>query len=786
MSTSPFLNPFHSTSLSFKLVALCLGVGLGSIAALAGVGAHISRSELIAAESQNLVGIRDQRASELHREHFNLMREQLRGLAGSQLLQEGISEFSRAFADLGRQVDLGPAAIVQRREAMERFLDQAFRERLEASGYEWSGAEAFLPDSAAGLTLQAMYIADNTAEIGQKNSLSAAPGDCDYNRIHARYHTFLDSYVGSFGFYDLLMADIYGNIVYSVCKEVDFATNLLDGPHDDSNLARCFERTIKARRGEVVRVDPQPYVPSYQAKAEFVGTPVYRGAERIGALLFQVPLAKVGMILGDASGLGETGEVYLVNAEFMPESPSRHVAESEFRRARSPAIERALEGESGIMRTVDYAGVPVLSAYKPIEEDGERYALVAEKYLSEVHSPANAMLARQLLMAGGMSLAIALLGMLFARSLARPLKEAVVSIRAIVESRDLSKRLANRRRDEIGQLSVSFNSLISNIHDVIAEISAGFEGIDQGATGTQAASQQLASASTEQTASLEAIRQIIEGVSGMSQQNSLNADQAKVLSEQHAQSANHSMQEMEGMARAMQDIQASSENISTIIKVNDDIAFQTNLLALNAAVEAARAGEAGKGFAVVAEEVRALAQRSAESAKQTGRIVAESNSQVKVGVASAERVSQTLREILDGSGKVNLLLKEIAAASTEQLEGIRSVSTGVEELDKLTQANAASAEELASTAIETSGQVHAVRRLVSEYRLADRRSSGSVTAMVGSDVLPARSQPGWQRSTNAKGNPAARSSAPAPALPSQHTDSGEGVEDFLLMNSEDF
>ena len=109
MAQSSALNPFRSATMSFKLVALCLGVGLGSIAALGAVGAQISRSELLTEEGENLAAIRDRRAQELHAEHFNLMREQLRGLAANQLLQEGLVEFSRAFANLGQQVDLGPA-----------------------------------------------------------------------------------------------------------------------------------------------------------------------------------------------------------------------------------------------------------------------------------------------------------------------------------------------------------------------------------------------------------------------------------------------------------------------------------------------------------------------------------------------------------------------------------------------------------------------------------------------------------------------------------------------------
>ena len=220
----------------------------------------------------------------------------------------------------------------------------------------------------------------------------------------------------------------------------------------------------------------------------------------------------------------------------------------------------------------------------------------------------------------------------------------------------------------------------------------------------------------------------MENVSGMAQQNADNAHQANATSGEFATSAEISKAEMDRMKDAMSGIKESSSNISTIIKVIDDIAFQTNLLALNAAVEAARAGEAGNGFAVVADEVRALAQRSAESARETGRIVAESNDQIQRGVTSAESVNESLEEILSGSRCVNSLLKEISAASQGQLEGIQSVTTGIKELDTVVQNNAASAEELASTAVETADQVQFVRSVIGRYSIdesSDRAQSES-------------------------------------------------------------
>ncbi len=238
------------------------------------------------------------------------------------------------------------------------------------------------------------------------------------------------------------------------------------------------------------------------------------------------------------------------------------------------------------------------------------------------------------------------------------------------------------------------------------------------------ASQQLAEGATEQAAGLEETSSSLEEMSSMTRQNAENASRAEQSASQAQEAAQSGSKSIEKMNTAISDIQKSSEETAKIIKVIDEIAFQTNLLALNAAVEAARAGEAGKGFAVVAEEVRNLAMRSAEAAKNTSGMIQESVKNSNSGAEIAQEVNQALESIVSAISGTNELVAQISSASSEQAQGIEQVNTAVSQMDKVTQQNAASAEESASASEELSAQADYMTQVVGELVSLIRGGAG--------------------------------------------------------------
>lgn len=258
----------------------------------------------------------------------------------------------------------------------------------------------------------------------------------------------------------------------------------------------------------------------------------------------------------------------------------------------------------------------------------------------------------------------------------------------------------------------TLRSLSKSIRAVISDLTDNSTQVTSASHQIASSSEQLSQASSEQAASLEETVATLEELTSMVKVNSGNAKQAAMLSEETRNIASRGEKEIQLLVESMKQISSDSKKIEEIINVIDDIAFQTNLLALNAAVEAARAGEQGKGFAVVAEAVRTLAQRSAEAAKDISGLIKGSVEKIEIGSSQAGRGGQVLGEIVASVKKVSDLNSEISAASEEQSNGIAQIGKAMNQLDQVTQVNAATSEEAAASAQELSAQASQLTNIV--------------------------------------------------------------------------
>lgn len=774
--------------------------------------------------------------------------------------------------------------------------------------------------------LQDLYIHDNQHPSGQKHKLDSADDDTTYSEIHALYHPWFRSVLEERGYYDIFLFDPDGNLVYTVFKELDFATNLESGPWRDTDLANAF-RT--ARDDGPAFFDFRPYAPSNDAPASFISTPILdEDGEFLGVLAFQMPVDRINAILQEASGLGETGETFLVGNDSTLRSDSRFSDEQTMLRRQidMKAVEYAFAGQRGASSEIGREGNELVVAYMPVDFAGVRWALLAQIDQAEIMAPVVDLGIETAGIASVILIFLFGLGWMMAKSIVTPLNAIIQAVdglakgesiqvpgsergdeigvlgrsldtvyqrgleaarlrsalnscstmvmvvnrhlnviylnpaltgffsrfedkiqadlpgfkagdvisehlnsfgeqlaqfevaaemtgtskvsmtfggrrlelavspvrgesdvflgvvlewvdvtvdlsmqeeidRVIAAARqgdfdqqinlqdvdgvyrnlgdgmnqmtsviadatcelgtmleaiangDLSKSIDVDFQGKLGDLKDHANNTATQLASIVAEIKVTAAEVANAAADINAGTQDLATRTEQAASNLEETAASTEEMSATVKQNAENAQTANQLASTANQTANKGSAVVEQAVFAMSGIETSAQKITDIIGVIDEIAFQTNLLALNASVEAARAGEAGKGFSVVAQEVRQLAQRSAQAATDIKILIQDSNSQVKDGVKLVNQAGEALTEILASIDDVVSIVEGISTASQEQASGVQEINGSVASMDEVTQQNAALVEESTASAGTLSDQARKLTEVMTFFKL---------------------------------------------------------------------
>ncbi|MEO1386112.1 MAG: adenylate/guanylate cyclase domain-containing protein [Cyanobacteria bacterium J06634_6] len=468
---------------------MLLAVSVGSIAVIAYEGYRSGRNAIRDTVVNQLVSVRASKASQIEN-YFRSLRNEVQVVGGSPSTITAMKEFSSAFSTvLAEAADTEEAATSGN---IRQYYRDEFASRLTENTGTPVDADTFLPASTLARYLQTQYIVNNPDPVGEKEKLDNVDDGTKYSTLHERYHPIFRDIVEEFGYYDLFLIDNDGNVVYSVFKEVDFATSLRIGPYARSSLANAYRDAQKQNSSYIALSDFAAYTPSYGNPAAFMATPLYDRTELVGVLAIQVSVDEVNEVMTSSGnwseeGLGETGETFLVGTDQKLRSDSRLLIESpeEYfaaltrqqvdpatieaieslntsvlnQPATSDAVKQALEGRDGVETVVNYVGERVISAYAPLNIRGVDWAIISEIDEAEIFTPITKF-AQNVLIASAIAVFLITLASLWlAKSFLKPVTLLGDGFRKLAKGHK-EVTVPVLASDELGELAKAFNHMV--------------------------------------------------------------------------------------------------------------------------------------------------------------------------------------------------------------------------------------------------------------------------------------------------------------------------------------
>jgi methyl-accepting chemotaxis protein len=672
-----------------------------------GITVYQYASQLHAEQAaENLTATRTLKATQVEH-YFKSIHEHIRVFSESLMVIDAMRSFSDAFSSARDDAGVKDAEIDDMRQRLREFYATEFKTRYRENTGEDPEVEALVdPLDDNAIFLQYQYIVANENPLGRKDRLDAADDGSRYSEVHARYHRAIRRFGEAFGYYDVFLVDeATGNIVYSIFKEVDFATSARRGYFSNSGLAKTFARAADAGWKDFVAFnDYAPYEPSYGAAASFIASPIYDAGERIGVAVFQMPIDRIDEIMEhDVEGSAST-EVYAVGSDSLIRNnvvdevgPAARLLETRVTTiaARLPFADEGqregvgiFEGRSGQESMQSWGPVVVHPASGG--EPAVTWALIAEKPMIDVERPTRRIFWFTALVTATSALLVAAV------------------------SWAISRRFTNQSRRQ--------QTLVQAIGENTSTLASASEELTSVSEHMSAAAEQTTAQARVVSEAADHVRDNTQGVAEGLENFSVSVNDVAKSAGEAASVANRAVVVAKTADDSIKKLGESSQRIGEIVSVITTIAEQTNLLALNATIEAARAGDAGKGFAVVAGEVKELAKETGAATKNIRDSIDQIREDTSRAVEAIGDITRIVHSICEQENTIAAAVEEQTSTTAEISRNVAEAAAGTSQIAQnmtqvaqAAQSTAEGASNTQSAAVELARMASGLQRLVDEY-----------------------------------------------------------------------
>ena len=484
--------------IGIKIILAFSVISIISISVIGIFGITIGKKYMEVEAYEKLTAIRELKSNRIEA-YFEQIRNQLLSSSESYMIVDAMKEFQTAFYEIDN-LNIPKSDIDK---SLSKYYEKEFLLKLNDNSIKKYKLEDIYPVDNRTKKLQYLYISNNQNKTGEKQLLATSNDDSDYSKYHSTYHPIFKSFVDKFGYYDIFLVDTAGHIVYSVYKEVDFATSLKEDVYKETNLAKVTRQALLADDKDFIKmIDFDNYLPSYNGHAAFIASPIFDNGKNIGALVFQLPIDRINNIMTDNQqwekvGLGKSGETYIVGADLLLRNQSRFLIEDKenyiatldnlgysddtinqikilnnsigLQKVKTTGVENALGGDTGTFIFKDYRGISVLSSYRPLTIQDVNWVIMSEVDEDEALSAIDIFINRMILLLIILIILIPINAILFARSITKPLLK-LTNVSKQMAAGNLKVETGLCQNDEIGALACSFDKMAESIRHMMDKL----------------------------------------------------------------------------------------------------------------------------------------------------------------------------------------------------------------------------------------------------------------------------------------------------------------------------